>query len=297
VARKRAGRSGRGLSVPRGRAGSPRALRFPRRYLAWWPPIHGLASQAGPACWPRAGDAGRCMPVPQALRLVSVDPFASGLGGGGFALIYSARLARSRRLIFREDCTRALRPDLFMAQLVRKERSALSGSRRLGSSGCRLRPSRRGGAFWPSSCAVGQVGAPLRLRGAGQALARDCPGISVGSISCGRRAQQSPDAASFLLRCSRASAALWPASRRRSRAAARVWPEPLARLRREGRRRFYRGEIADAIVTLPCGDGGLGVLERNDLAGYAAIERAPLLTTFRGRRIFAFPPPSPRPAG
>ena len=35
-----------------------------------------------------------------------------------------------------------------------------------------------------------------------------------------------------------------------------------------------------------------GVLDRNDLAGYAPIERAPLLTTFRGRRIFALPPPS-----
>jgi len=64
----------------------------------------------------------------------------------------------------------------------------------------------------------------------------------------------------------------------------------LARLRREGAAAFYRGEIADAIVTAVRDAGG--VLERNDLAAYAAIERAPLLTTFRGRRIFAFPPPS-----
>ena len=64
----------------------------------------------------------------------------------------------------------------------------------------------------------------------------------------------------------------------------------LARLRREGAAAFYRGEIASAIVTAVQGAGG--VLDRNDLAGYAPVERAPLVTTFLGRRIFAMPPPS-----
>jgi gamma-glutamyltranspeptidase/glutathione hydrolase len=64
----------------------------------------------------------------------------------------------------------------------------------------------------------------------------------------------------------------------------------LARLRREGAAAFYRGEIASAIVTAVRDAGG--VLDRNDLAHYSPIERAPLVTTFRGRRIFALPPPS-----
>jgi gamma-glutamyltranspeptidase/glutathione hydrolase len=38
--------------------------------------------------------------------------------------------------------------------------------------------------------------------------------------------------------------------------------------------------------------GAGGVLDRNDLARYSPVERAPLSTTFRGRRVFAMPPPS-----
>jgi gamma-glutamyltranspeptidase/glutathione hydrolase len=64
----------------------------------------------------------------------------------------------------------------------------------------------------------------------------------------------------------------------------------LGRLRREGAAAFYRGEIASAIVTAVQGAGG--VLDRKDLASYAPVERTPLVTTFRGRRIFALPPPS-----
>jgi gamma-glutamyltranspeptidase/glutathione hydrolase len=64
----------------------------------------------------------------------------------------------------------------------------------------------------------------------------------------------------------------------------------LGRLRRAGAADFYRGEVANAIVTAVQGAGG--VLDRKDLAGYAPVERTPLATTFRGRRIFALPPPS-----
>ena len=61
-------------------------------------------------------------------------------------------------------------------------------------------------------------------------------------------------------------------------------------LGREGAEPFYRGEVAAAIVDWLEPRGGL--LTREDLAAYTAVERAPVWTRYRGRTVVTNPPPS-----
>ena len=62
----------------------------------------------------------------------------------------------------------------------------------------------------------------------------------------------------------------------------------LAKLQARGARAFYTGEIARAIVTAVADTG----MSRDDLSRYRPIERAPLATMVRGKRVLLMPPPS-----
>lgn len=53
---------------------------------------------------------------------------------------------------------------------------------------------------------------------------------------------------------------------------------------------FYKGAIADQIVSEMKAGGGL--ITREDLTGYKAIERKPIRTTYRGYDVYGPPPPS-----
>ena len=58
----------------------------------------------------------------------------------------------------------------------------------------------------------------------------------------------------------------------------------------EGPDAFYRGLIADELVTEMA--RGQGLITKDDLANYRAVERAPLSTRYHGYDVFAPPPPS-----
>lgn len=64
----------------------------------------------------------------------------------------------------------------------------------------------------------------------------------------------------------------------------------LRRIRDLGPDGFYRGETADLIVAEMARGGGIITLE--DLAGYDAIWREPVSSTYRGHTIVSMPPPS-----
>jgi gamma-glutamyltranspeptidase/glutathione hydrolase len=64
----------------------------------------------------------------------------------------------------------------------------------------------------------------------------------------------------------------------------------LRRIARHGPDAFYRGEIAQAIVKEVERTGG--VLGLEDLAGYEAVVRKPIVGRYRGFEILGFPPPS-----
>ncbi|MSE34274.1 gamma-glutamyltransferase, partial [Escherichia coli] len=53
---------------------------------------------------------------------------------------------------------------------------------------------------------------------------------------------------------------------------------------------FYKGEIADQIAQEMQKNGGL--MTKEDLAGYKAVERTPISGDYRGYQVFSMPPPS-----
>jgi gamma-glutamyltranspeptidase/glutathione hydrolase len=74
-----------------------------------------------------------------------------------------------------------------------------------------------------------------------------------------------------------------------------TWKQPdlaktLARIRDKGREGFYSGETAEKLVTFMTMNGGL--ITKEDLAAYEAIERKPLTGSYRGYTVHTMPPVS-----
>ena len=64
----------------------------------------------------------------------------------------------------------------------------------------------------------------------------------------------------------------------------------LRRIRDQGRDGFYEGKTADLIADQFQANGGL--IDREDLAEYRAVERAPVTATYRGYEVHSMGPPS-----
>ena len=74
-----------------------------------------------------------------------------------------------------------------------------------------------------------------------------------------------------------------------------VWKQPalgktLAIIRDKGKDGFYKGEVAEEIERYMKENGG--IITKEDLAKYEAIERKPIKGTFKGYEIYSMPPPS-----
>jgi len=241
-----------------------------------------LASQAGARALAAGGNAADAA-CATAMALGVVNPFASGLGGGGFALVYTARTGKIEALDFRETAPAALRPEMFLRENKIDRALSIRGGLAVGVPG---EPAgladivRRWGRRRFASCIE-----------PAEKLARGFPASAwlIEHLVSARR-EAPTEAAEFLARVlvrrrgGLADLHVGDVVRRPDLA------KTLARLRREGAAAFYQGEIADAIVASVRSAGG--VLDQKDLAGYAPVERTPLATVFRGRRVFSMPPPS-----
>jgi gamma-glutamyltranspeptidase/glutathione hydrolase len=66
--------------------------------------------------------------------------------------------------------------------------------------------------------------------------------------------------------------------------------ETLERIRDNGRDGFYKGKTADLIIREM--DRGHGLISSADLQEYRSVFRTPLITEYKGYRLFTVPPPS-----
>jgi len=66
--------------------------------------------------------------------------------------------------------------------------------------------------------------------------------------------------------------------------------DTLTRIQRDGKDGFYKGETAKLIADFMAENDGLITLE--DLEKYEAVEREPIVGTYRGHEIISMPPPS-----
>jgi gamma-glutamyltranspeptidase/glutathione hydrolase len=241
-----------------------------------------VASQVGAAVLGKGGNAVDAA-VATALALGVVEPQSSGIGGGGFALVYVAAEKKVYVYDFREIAPAALTPESFVD----------------------------GGVLDPLRARIGglSVGVPGEVAGLGRMLSRH------GTLSWRRAVAPSirlardgfPVAWFEPVAIARLSKAL-PADPRFDRLRAFMTPgghalvagEPSARpalartlsiLAAKGPAAFYTGAIADDVVATAKAAGG--VITAQDLAAYAVDEPAsPLWGTWRGHRLATMPLPS-----
>jgi gamma-glutamyltranspeptidase/glutathione hydrolase len=74
-----------------------------------------------------------------------------------------------------------------------------------------------------------------------------------------------------------------------------IWKQPalantLKHIRDKGRDGFYKGEVAHIIADYMKANGG--IITTEDLKKYDAIEREPMVGTYKGYNIYSMPPPS-----
>jgi gamma-glutamyltranspeptidase / glutathione hydrolase len=237
-----------------------------------------LATEAGMQILKAGGNAVDAA-VATAFALAVVDQAASGLGGGGFMMIYDARDKRAHALDFRETAPEAARADLYV----------------------------RNGKLAPSLSLTGglAVAVPGELAGLLTAMKR------FGSLSLAaliapaiRLAMEGfPLDASLRYTIERQLPNMkkFPELGRVFLVKDDVPPEgeiirqtelgqTLKAIVSEGADVFYQGWIAQAIVETVRKEGG--VLALDDLRSYKPVWREPLVGSYRNHMVITMPPPS-----
>jgi gamma-glutamyltranspeptidase/glutathione hydrolase len=224
--------------------------------------------------------------VAAALVLGVVNPTASGIGGGGFALVYSAADRKVSVIDFRETA-----PASYSADVLTPPKKPTDP-----------KPIDRFGWTGPRGGAVGVPGEPAGLellsrRFGKRSLADDAaPAVALAQNGFYVSKHTAETAALFKGRVqtipSLASAFL-PGGAPAAPAARIRRPDLAATIQRfgaEGKKSIYEGATAQKIVDSVHAVGG--TLTREDLAGYSVKERAPLSRTIDGRTVYTMPAPS-----
>jgi gamma-glutamyltranspeptidase/glutathione hydrolase len=241
---------------------------------------HPLASQAGVAVLKAGGNAfdAACA---TALALGVLHPDASGIGGGGFALVYVAKDKKVYALDFRERAPAALTAARFFqgGKIDGKPVAALS---------------KEGGLA---------VGVPGEVRGLGELVKRwgkrpwkacvdPAQKLAAKGVPISWRLAKSWEALTSGTAAADPNFAKMFAGKP-AEGAILARPElaaTLAALATGGPDAFYKGPIADEIVKAVTAAGG--VMTAQDLEGYTATERGALRTDYRGLHVYTMPPPS-----
>jgi gamma-glutamyltranspeptidase/glutathione hydrolase len=240
---------------------------------------HPLATAAGHQMFERGGNAFDAA-VAVAATLAVVEPYSSGLGGGGLWLLHRASDGRDVMVDGRETAPAAVRPELYIDADGRPVEGAtrqgglavaipgapaalVHVAQRYGSLPLAvtlapaIRHAREGFAIDPRYARIARLREDLLRKGVGTA-----------EIFLDRGAAPR---AGYLLRQPQLAATL----------------EAIAR---EGTAAFYSGRVARAMVQTVNAAGGVWALA--DLARYRVVERDPVRFTYRGAAITAAALPS-----
>jgi gamma-glutamyltranspeptidase/glutathione hydrolase len=233
---------------------------------------HPLATAAGEEMLRQDGNAFDAA-IAVAAALAVVEPYASGMGGGGFFLLHRASDGRRVMIDARERAPGAATADMYLDAQGRPEgRKSVDGALAAGipgtPAGIAWLAERYGRLPLAASLApairLAREGFPADARFARAALMRQA------------LLAADPAAARVFLQDGLAPT---PGHIVRQPALAAT----LEALAQGGRDGFYRGGVAQRMVAGVRERGGIWTLE--DLAGYAVIERDPVAFTYRGARI------------
>jgi gamma-glutamyltranspeptidase/glutathione hydrolase len=240
---------------------------------------HPLATAAGNEIFDQGGNAFDAA-VAVAAALAVVEPYSSGLGGGGFFLLNRAADGKRVVLDARETAPGAATPDMYLdADGKPQARLSIDGALAAGIPGT------------PAALALlaeryGRLSLAASLRPAIR-LARD--GFEVDSryvTAAGfRESLLQVDAAASRIFLDNGQVPRIGFVVRQPQLAATL--EALARHGRDG---FYGGAVAQRLVAGVRAGGG--IWELSDLAAYRVIERTPMSFTYRGARLTCVSLPS-----
>lgn len=271
------------------------AVAFPSSSAAAYPPSaegrtaaaatdHSDATRAALDVMAAGGNAADGA-IAAALVLGVVNPSASGIGGGGFALVWSAADSKVTAIDFRETA-----PASFSAEVLWPPKKAGD------------KPLDRFGWTGPRGGAVGVPGEPAGLelisrRFGKRSLADDAaPAVDLARRGFYASRHAAEQAALFKVRVQAlpSLAGSFLSGGAPVGIGARVRRPDLAatlyRYGAQGKKAIYEGPTAQSIVEAVRGAGGTMTLD--DLSSYAAKERAPLSRTVDGRTIHTMPAPS-----
>jgi len=230
------------------------------------------------------GDGGNAVDaaIATVLALGVVNPTSSGIGGGGFAIVYDAATGTTHAYDFRETAPAALDPTDFVKNGVLDEDLAQQGGLAVGVpgelAGLATLSRAHGRLPWRRvvmpAVRLARDGVPTSWF-FGSAAARVVPGLPTEPPYAPLRALLTTDGTT-----------------------ARRWGDPMVRpalaktlaaiaLDPEALR---HGRLAEDLVATTAAAGGVLTLE--DLAAYQVADRAPLIGTWRGYTLATMPLPS-----
>jgi gamma-glutamyltranspeptidase/glutathione hydrolase len=238
-----------------------------------------LASEAGHEVLRRGGNAFDAA-VAVSAALAVVEPYGSGVTGGGFYLLHRAADGRQVVVDAREMAPGAATRDMYLDRDGNVVEGASTDTALAG--GIPGEP-----AAWAHLAEkYGRLPLSVSLEPAIR-LARDgfpvYERLHAGLAAKAEALRRSPDAARIFLVKGEAP----PVGHRlRQRELARV----LEAVARQGAKGFYTGPVARQLVAGVRAGGG--IWSEEDLARYRVIEREPVVGEYHGARIVSIPPPS-----
>ncbi len=252
---------------------------------------HPLGAEVGAAILRRGGNAVDAA-VGTAFAMAVVEPFMSGLAGGGSMLIHQPRSASSITLDFNVEAPRRAHARMYALATGRGQdlfpwRRVAGDANVHGHRAVAVPGSVAGLALalerWGTWDLRDVVAPAARLARRGFPTDWYLAGVTAAYAE---ELAAFPEAARTYLRGGR-----WPPRPAHLAAADRVRYPALARtielIGKEGPDVFYRGELAEAIdAEMRRGDG---VLDRADLAAYRVRVAEPLVGTYRGVTLLGMP--------
>jgi gamma-glutamyltranspeptidase/glutathione hydrolase len=239
---------------------------------------HPLAVQAGLEMLRRGGNAVDGA-ISTAAALNAAEPFASGIGGGGFMIIHLAREKRTTVINFREKAPRLASSSMF------KDKGEEEKEWRTSSGLAVAVP----GALAGWDLALRKYGTRPLAEALAGAIAIAEQGFivsptfsSISKDEYERLVRNLPEGSGYL----NEGLPYEPGDQFRNPDLART----LRLIASSGVREFYEGEIGRKLIAAVRAKGGIMTAE--DLASYRAVEVEPLQGTYKNLRILTAPPPA-----
>lgn len=239
-----------------------------------------LASAVGAEILAQGGNAVDAA-VATGFALAVTLPQAGNIGGGGFMLVYLADEDRTVAIDYRETAPRAADADLFLDETgaVDRRKATLThlAAGVPGTVAGLLHALERYGTMDRE-----EVLAPaIRLAEEG---IRVTPALAHSLERSASRLQRNEASRQYFFR--EDGSLLRPGD---------LWQQSdlawsLTEIAQQGAAAFYQGAIADKLIAEM--ERGGGLMSREDLAGYEALERTPVRGSYRGYEVVSMPPPS-----